>query len=79
MQKDHISEEILKILARSNEPLETKEIEDKLKEKIKDTAITRTKVFYRLTIMRGDGKLKGKFTGPGKGVWVWWRITAFKK
>jgi len=77
-KNDLISDRILIILASVNAPLETKEIEAKLSEKIKE-GITRTKVFYRLNILRGDGKLKGKFVGPGKGVWIWWRNNAFEK
>ncbi len=76
-KKDVISDAILKILSTVKEPLETKEIEELLKKKIKK-GITRTKVFYRLNILRGDAKLKGKFAGPGKGVWIWWRCDAFK-
>ncbi len=77
--EDKIREEILKLLNESSEPLETKEIEEKLKDKIKKESITRTKIFYRLNLLRGDGKIKGKFTGPGKGVWIWWRFDTFEK
>ena len=72
-------EEILNILDSSNEPLETKEIGERLKTILKDESITRTKIFYRLNLLRGDGKIKGKFVGPGKGVWIWWRIDAFSQ
>ena len=77
-KKDLISDRILSILASANEPLETKEIEEKLSQHFKK-GVTRTKVFYRLNILRGDGLLKGKFVGPGKGVWIWWRCDAFEK
>lgn len=75
--EDAISNEILNLLNNSDEPLETKKIEEKLKDKIKKESVTRTKIFYRLNLLRGEGKIKGKFTGPGKGVWIWWRIDAF--
>ena len=70
---DKIYDEILYIINKSNEPLETKEIQEKLIEDLKKVKITRTKVFYRLNILRAEGKIKGKFTGPGKGVWIWWK------
>lgn len=76
--EDRIIEGILDILERTSEPLETKEIEEKLAEFIKKESVTRTKVFYRLTLLRGEGKLKGKFAGPGKGVWIWWGNEVFK-
>ena len=69
--QDIIAREILKVVNESVEPLETKEIEVILKKKIKD--VTRTKLFYRLMILRGEGLLLGKFVGPGKGVWIWWK------
>jgi len=68
---DTISKEILNLIEESSEPLETKEIETILKKKIRD--ITRTKLFYRLMILRGEGLVLGKFVGPGKGVWIWWK------
>jgi len=76
---DNLRDEILKLLKNSDEPLETKEIEDKLKDKIKGESVTRTKVFYRLNLLRGEGKVKGKFIGPGKGVWIWWVKLGGKK
>ena len=70
MQKkeDDLTNSILSIINSSDEPLETKEIEEKLKKN------TRTKIFYRLTNLRGNGLIKGKFIGSGKGVWIWWKI-----
>lgn len=76
--KDLISNEIINIINSIDEPLETKEIEEKLKNVIKIETITRTKVFYRLNLLRGDGKIKGKFAGPGKGVWIWWKFDSFR-
>jgi len=76
LKRDAIKDKIFTILNSANEPLETKEIAEKLKQKKITT--TRTKIFYRLNILRGEGKIKGKFTGPGKGVWIWWRTNAFK-
>jgi len=72
-QNSFLSDSILNIINSSDAPLETKEIEEAVKKTVKKESVTRTKVFYRLNILRGDGKIKGKFVGPGKGVWIWWR------
>lgn len=69
---DELSNVISTIVKKSNEPLETKEIEEKLSNIQKH--VTRTKVLYRLNNLRGDGIIRGKFVGPGKGVWIWWPI-----
>ncbi|MCL6500600.1 MAG: hypothetical protein K6T16_01020 [Candidatus Pacearchaeota archaeon] len=68
---DNLSKEILKLIESSSEPLETKEVEAIIKKKTH--SITRTKLFYRLMILRGEGLILGKFVGPGKGVWIWWK------
>lgn len=75
MQKgaDNISDSILDIINKSEEPLETREIGEKLKK------ITRTKIIYRLNNLRGSGLIKGKFVGSGKGVWIWWKLNSFGK
>jgi len=67
---DKLSEEILKIVVKAAEPLETKEIEKLLEDKVKEA--TRIKVIWRLQNLRGEGRIKGKMIGGGKGVWVWW-------
>ena len=72
---DEISKTALKVLTNAGEPLETKEIEEKVSKIVKDT--TRTKLFYRLNNLRAEGQIKGKFIGPGKGVWIWWKKGAF--
>ncbi len=72
---DEISKAALKIITNAEEPLETKEIEEKVSKIVKDT--TRTKLFYRLNNLRAEGQIKGKFIGPGKGVWIWWKIWTF--
>ena len=69
---DKISDQILKIVESANEPLETQEIVGKL------SKVSRAMVIYRLNNLRGDGKVKGKSIGAGKGNWLWWRPTAFK-
>ncbi len=66
-ESDSVSTKILKIIATAHEPLETKEIEILLK------TITRVKVLYRLNMLRGDGLIKGKPVGSGKGTWIWWK------
>lgn len=70
--ENNISEKILEIINSSNEPLETKEIENKLKN------VSRSKILYRLNDLRGEGKIKGKSIGAGKGNWIWWKVDAFK-
>lgn len=72
---DSIAKAILKIVEDSAEPLETKEIQEKIESVIAN--VTRTKLIYRLTLLRGDGLIKGKFVGPGKGVWIWWKKGVF--
>jgi repressor of nif and glnA expression len=70
---DRLSKKILDLLAKASEPLETKEIELELKKE------TRVKILYRLNFLRGEGLLKGKAVGSGKGSWIWWRKEVFKK
>lgn len=71
---DKTSTKILTLLQGSEEPLETKEIETLLaQDRLKD--ITRIKVLYRLNLLRGDGTIKGKPVGSGKGTWIWWGKT----
>ena len=69
--KDKLSETIIDIVKASNEPMETKEIEAVAAQKTK--GVTRSKLFYRLNMLRAEGTIKGKFVGPGKGVWIWWK------
>jgi repressor of nif and glnA expression len=70
---DRLSKKILVLLAKATEPLETKEIELELKKE------TRVKILYRLNFLRGEGLLKGKAVGSGKGSWIWWRKGVFEK
>lgn len=74
---DELEQETLKIINDSDEPLETKEIMELVSKQIKD--VTRTKLINRLNNLRGEGLIKAKFIGPGKGVWIWWRERAFDK
>jgi predicted transcriptional regulator len=69
--KDKESEMILKTVESSKEPLETREIEGKLKN------LSRSKILYRLNNLRAEGLIKGKSIGAGKGNWVWWSVKAF--
>jgi len=64
---DKISEQILRIVESSNEPLETLEIVGKVGK------VSRAMVIYRLNNLRGEGKIKGKSIGAGKGNWIWWK------
>jgi len=70
--EDNETKKILKLLETAKEPLETREIERRLK------GITRSKILYRLNNLRAEGKIKGKQIGSGKGSWIWWRKNAFK-
>ena len=78
MQKgDRVSDLILNILHAAETPLETKEVVDLVLQKF--PLCTRTIVFKRLTDLRGDGAIKGKHIGSGKGAWIWWRLNAFEE
>lgn len=63
---DKETKAILKVLKSSKEPLETKEIERKLK------SVSRSKILYRLNNLRAESIIKGKQIGSGKGTWIWW-------
>jgi hypothetical protein len=66
-EKDILSDKILNIILKSYEPLETREIELMLK------GVSRVMILYRLNVLRGDGTIKGKPVGSGKGTWIWWK------
>ena len=70
---DRISRKILEILNKAEEPLETKEIELILKN------VSRVKVLYRLNNLRGEGMIRGKQVGSGKGAWIWWKNSVFRE
>ena len=72
---DLITRRALEIIKESDEMLETKEILEKLQVSL--DKLTRTKLFSRLNNLRGEGLIKGKFVGPGKGVWIWWKKDFF--
>jgi hypothetical protein len=65
---DLLSEKILNLINKVDEPLETTEIEEKFPTQ------TRIKLLYRLNKLRGDQLIKGKQVGSGKGAWIWWCI-----
>lgn len=71
MQKE-LTKKILEVIRYASEPLETKEIEEKLR------GFSRAMILYRLQNLRGEGLIKGKKVGPGKGAWIWWKKDAFK-
>ena len=77
MEKDEIRSKIKNIVNQSSEPLETKEIQEKMKKSIGD--ISRSKLMYRLNNLRGEGQIYGKYVGSGKGVWIWWKSGHPKK
>jgi repressor of nif and glnA expression len=77
--EENLSKTILELINKSDEPFETKEIEQLIKPKIKKETVTRTKIFYRLNLLRGEALIKGKFIGSGKGVWIWWNSNRSKK
>lgn len=65
--EDELSKKIIGVIKSSDEPIETKEIEQKIK------GVSRDKVLYRLFNLRGEGVIKGKQVGSGKGTWIWWK------
>jgi hypothetical protein len=70
---DELSKLILEIIRTSSQPLETKEIELALKSiTSEESSVSRSKIVYRLQNLRGEGLIRGKFVGPGKGVWIWY-------
>jgi len=70
---DKITDKVLKSVNSSDEPLETKEVEEKIPDE------TRTKILNRLKELWGQGAIKGKKVGGGKGTWIWWRRSAFRR
>ena len=72
--QDSLTELALKIIENSGDVLETKELLEKIESSDSAQNVTRTKLFSRLNNLRGEGLIKGKFVGPGKGVWIWWRL-----
>ena len=64
---DKLSEKILSLVSKAEEPLETKDIETAL------GTGSRSRIMYRLNDLRGQGKIKGKRVGSGKGTWIWWQ------
>lgn len=66
-KNDQLYQKILSFVSKSDEPLETKNIEQAF------SKATRIMILYRLNNLRGDGKLKGKQVGSGKGTWIWWK------
>ena len=78
MQKgDRIRDLILDLIQSKESPLETREVVELVLKEY--PTCTRTIVFKRLTDMRGDGAIRGKHVGSGKGVWIWWRVNAFEE
>lgn len=68
---DPYKEAIRRVLKASKEPLETKEVQARTNES-GAWEITRSKLLHRLNDLRGEGEIRGKSVGPGKGVWIWW-------
>ena len=66
-REDALYKKILDLVVKAGEPLETKEIE------IEIGKYTRTMILYRLYNLRGEGRIKGKQVGSGKGTWIWWK------
>jgi len=73
ISNDKIAQKVLDTIFTSQTPLETKQIEEIVQDAI---PTTRTIIFKRLTDLRGDGILRGKVVGSGKGTWIWWRENA---
>lgn len=69
--KDKLLEAIIAVIENATEPLETREIEEKLPKE------TRAKILLRLRNLQGEGMIKGKSVGAGRGTWIWWKKDAF--
>ena len=66
IKRDKLSQKILELVSRADEPLETIEIIEAIK------GSTRTMILYRLYKLRGESSIRGKQVGSGKGTWIWW-------
>jgi predicted transcriptional regulator len=64
------SNKILRIINRSQHPLGTKEIGNRL-------GVSWDTVDIKLKILHGSGQIEGRKILGGKGVWIWWRKDAF--
>ena len=73
IQPKNVDEKLISIINSSFYPLETKEIIKQIPE------FSHAKILQRLTVIWGDGVIKGKQVGSGKGVWIWWRVDAFEE
>jgi hypothetical protein len=71
-EEDKVRKVITGILKKAEEPLETIEIQKIATQEIGND-VTRTILLYRLNNLRGEGQIKGKQIGSGKGTWIWWR------
>lgn len=78
MAMDNLAAEIMRVVKSAGAPLETKEIETALNEKLHEP-VSRSKLLYRLNNLRAEQQIEGKFVGSGKGAWIWWNTEAFKK
>jgi repressor of nif and glnA expression len=67
IEKEVVAKGILKIINENNEPLETREVEERMKN------VSRVMILYRLNMLRVEGLIFGKQVGSGKGTWIWWR------
>lgn len=70
---DKISQKVIETVFSAHTPLETKQVEEIVRDAI---PATRTKIFKRLVDLRGDQILRGRVVGSGKGTWIWWRENA---
>jgi len=68
---DEVVTAIVNSIDEVGEPLETKEVEGRVR--ILIPSVSRSKLFYRLQNLRAEGHIHGKFVGSGKGVWIWWK------
>ena len=68
---EKITNEIVRVLKKAREPLETSEVTDALREN--DKSVTRARVLYRLFCLLGEQLINGKSVGSGKGCWIWWK------
>lgn len=74
-EDDELSKIIADVVNEAREPLETTEVHLKVASAtigLVKGRVTRDLLMYRLSNLRGEGRIHGKKVGPAKGVWIWW-------
>lgn len=69
-ENDKLAAMIEDLVVKSEAPLETLEIDKAIQ--ARDPKVTKARIFYRLQLLRGAQRIKGKSIGSGMGTWIWW-------